>query len=98
MFTSSGSSSFVEAHVVVRAAEPALLAELKKRDAAHRARPLVEPRQLLGRLADGQVLANSPAIVGSTSDASSDGGARNLCAHSSHRCSSFGLPSTRSVM
>ena len=45
-----------EADVVVRAAEPALLAELQERDAAHRAGPLVEPGQLLGRLADGQML------------------------------------------
>ena len=45
-----------EADVVVRAAEAALLAEFEERDAADRAGALVEPGELFGRFADGQVL------------------------------------------
>ena len=46
-----------EVHVIVRAAEPALFAELQERDAANRARPLVEPGQFFGGLSDRQVLS-----------------------------------------
>src|SRR5947207_4006983 len=51
---------FFEAHVVVRAAEPPLVAELVKRNPADRAGPLVEPGQLFGSLADGQLLRQCP--------------------------------------
>ena len=42
--------------------------------------------------------ASSPAIAGIISDASSVRRREKRLAHSSHRCSSFGLPSIRSVM
>ena len=46
----------LEANVIVRAAQPALAAELVKRDAAHRAGLLIELRQFLGGLADGHLM------------------------------------------
>ena len=48
----------LEAHVVVRAAQPSLAAELVERDAADRAGLLIQPRQFLGRLADGHLLGH----------------------------------------
>ena len=61
----SAARARLEADVVVRAAEPALVAELVKRDAADRAGPLVEPGQFLGRLADGQLLGQHAGHAGS---------------------------------
>ncbi len=46
----------LEGHVIVGAAEPALAAELVKRDPAHRTGLLVEMGQFFGRLADGHLL------------------------------------------
>ncbi len=46
----------LEGHVVVRAAQPALAAELVERDAADRAGLLVELGQFFGRLPDGHLL------------------------------------------
>ena len=44
-----------ELHVVMWAAQPPLIAELEKRDAAHVAGFLVQCRELVGRLADAQL-------------------------------------------
>ena len=54
----------LEEDVVVRAAEPPLVAELVERDAAHRTGLLVQLGQLFGGLADGKLLGQRPAIVG----------------------------------
>jgi hypothetical protein len=51
-------------HVIVRAAEPTLLAKLEERNAADRASPLVEPSQLFGRLADRQMLCQQASHRG----------------------------------
>ena len=98
MLTISGSSSFSKANVVVRAAQPALVAELVKRDAAHRAGLLVELGQLLGRLPDGQLLGQHAAARLGAAAGSSSAGVRYCRACSSHRCSSCGLPPVNSVM
>ena len=46
----------LKAHVIVRAAQPALAAEIVERDPAHRAGLLVQLGQLLGRLPHGHLL------------------------------------------
>ena len=68
----SAAQLFLETDVVVRAAQPALVAELVERDAAHRARPLIELGQLFGRLAELQLLGQHvrPAL-GATAGSSS---------------------------
>src|SRR6185312_3404762 len=57
-----GVEFLLKADVVVRAAQPALIAELEKRDPADRAGLLVEPGQFLRRAAD-QLLGQGPGQV-----------------------------------
>ncbi len=58
MFRISGSNCALKADVVVRAAQPALAAELEERDPADRAGLLIDLGQLLGGLADGHLLGH----------------------------------------
>ena len=53
MFSDQRLQLLLEADIVVRAAQAALVAEFEERDAANRAGLLVEPGQLLGRLPHG---------------------------------------------
>ncbi len=98
MFMISGSSCLLEADVVVRAAQPALAAELVERDAADRAGLLVELGQLLGRLADGHLLGQRRRPCWARRPVRTRSAVRYCRACSSQRCNSCGLPPVSSVM
>src|SRR4051812_29390648 len=56
----------LEAQVIVRAAQTALVSKLVKRDAANGTSFLVKPGQFFGSLSDGHLLHHSAADRGST--------------------------------